>query len=132
MPKKLIIIIAVVIIALVGATIVVLKTTPKNNVQNNSVVDNSQKITLYYSSTCPHCLIVEKFINDNKIKDKVSFEQKEVSTDKAGASEMMAIQKTAGVDSAYIGSVPFLWDGVNQKYFMGDSDIINFFQEKIK
>ncbi len=84
-------------------------------------------IVLYYGDGCPHCANVEKYIQENGIKDKVSFEEKEVYKNKDNAEQMAEDASYCGIDVESFG-VPFLWaDG---KCLMGDEDIIDFFKQK--
>lgn len=91
--------------------------------QNQS---NSQ-IILFYGDGCPHCAIVEKYIEENDIINKVSFAQKEVYHNQSNAKELEEKAKICGLPTDSIG-VPFLWDG--EKCLIGDQDIINFFKQK--
>jgi glutaredoxin len=70
---------------------------------------------------------VEKYIEENKIQDKISFTQKEVYYNQNNAKELEAKAKICGLPTDSIG-VPFLWDG--EKCLIGDQDIINFFSAK--
>jgi len=100
----------------------------KKNFQPNSF--NSEKIILFYSIGCPHCQKVDEFIKENKIKEKISFEEKEVSLNKKNSKKLVEIANKCGFNENEIG-VPFLWDGENQKCIIGDEPIINFFKSKI-
>ena len=86
------------------------------------------QIILFYGDGCPHCAIVEKYLKENNIRDKISFVQKEVYHDQANAKELEAKAKICGLPANSIG-VPFLWDG--KKCLIGDRVVINFFKEKI-
>lgn len=98
-----------------------------NNIQENQLTEESQ-IILYYGDGCPHCAIVEEYIKENKIQDKLSFIQKEVYYNQGNAKELEEKAKICGMPTDSIG-VPFLWDG--EKCLVGDADIINFFKQKI-
>lgn len=100
--------------------------TKNEQVQNET---SDAKIILYYSNQCPHCKNVEKYLEENSIKDKVNFAQKEVHDNKAAALELMAKAAICGVPGDEIG-VPFLWDGENNRCLMGDNEIITFFSNK--
>jgi len=94
---------------------------------------NSQEmkqLILFYSVGCPHCVKVEEFIRENKIKEKIDFEEKEVGLSKENAKKLIEVAKKCGFNENEIG-VPFLWDGENQKCVVGDEPIINFFKEKL-
>jgi glutaredoxin len=83
-------------------------------------------IIYYYGEECPHCKDVMKFLEENKIAEKVSFEKKEVWHNTANAREMDAKVKICGLDKKSVG-VPFLFaDG---KCFIGTPDVTGFFKK---
>ncbi len=88
---------------------------------------SSSQIILFYGDGCPHCAIVEEYINENNIQDKVPFVQKEVYYNQSNAQELQTKAKICGLPTDEIG-IPFLWDG--EKCLIGDQDIIDFFKNK--
>lgn len=98
-----------------------------NNPESKKEISLEQTI-LYYGDTCPHCLIVNKFLEENKIREKVSFEHLEVYRNKDNARLLGESAKKCGIDEKQIG-VPLLWS--EGKCLVGDEDIIDFFKEKI-
>jgi len=108
------------------------KSQPKTNepATQESQQINQNQIILFYGDGCPHCAIVEEYIKENKIEDNISFTQKEVYYDKGNADELAEKAKICGIPTDYIG-VPLLWDGETSKCFVGDQDIIYFFNQKI-
>lgn len=102
----------------------------KNQTLTNETTTENQsesQIILFYGVGCPHCKIVEEYINENSIQNKISFAQKEVYYNQNNAKELEAKAKICGLPTNSIG-VPFLWDG--EKCLIGDQDIINFFKQK--
>jgi len=89
---------------------------------------SASQIILFYGDGCPHCAIVEEYIKENNINDKISFAQKEVYYNQSNAKELETKAKICGLATDSIG-VPFLWDGL--KCYVGDQDIINFLNQKI-
>jgi glutaredoxin len=102
------------------------KTLP---VANKTTTENQSagQIILFYGDGCPHCAIVEEYIKENNINDKISFAQKEVYYNQNNAKELEAKAKICGLPTDSIG-VPFLWNG--EDCLIGDQDIINFFKQK--
>jgi len=98
-------------------------------------VDTSQfDLVLFYGSTCPHCKVVEEFINTNKITEKLKIDQLEVYENKDNAATMAAvIQKVCPDQLSSKGvSVPFLVDIKNNKCFIGQIDIPNYLSSQVK
>ena len=85
-------------------------------------------IILFYGAGCPHCKIVDDFISENNVKEKVLFTKLEVFHNKNNAKILADKARACGLDTSRVG-VPFLWDG--QSCFIGDVDVIKFFQDKI-
>lgn len=83
---------------------------------------------LFYGDTCPHCKIVEQYINDNNIKAKLQFTELEVFNNKANSALMLKKAKACQLDTTKGMGVPFFFDG--QNCLLGDQDIINFFKTK--
>jgi len=104
------------------------KNSQKNAVPPSNPTTNPTGIVVYFGDTCPHCKIVEEFINNNKINEKVTFEQKEVYNNQANAKEMTEHAKTCNMDVTDGVPVPFLWDG--QKCLIGQDEVIAFFKDK--
>lgn len=106
----------------------------KNTVQNstnNSVASEKQdenQIIFFYGDGCPHCAIVEEYIKENNVNDKIVFSTKEVYHNRNNSKQLEEKAKMCGMPTDSIG-VPFLWDG--EKCFVGDQDIIEFFKSKI-
>jgi glutaredoxin len=96
-------------------------------IKNNQI---PEKIVFFYGIGCPHCQKVEEFIKENKIKEKISFEEKEVYLNKENAKLLTEMAKKCGINENEIG-VPFLWDGEKEKCIIGDEPIIEFFKEKL-
>ncbi|MDO8566446.1 MAG: hypothetical protein Q7S04_04690 [Candidatus Moranbacteria bacterium] len=93
-----------------------------------TVVDDETAIVYYWGDGCPHCKIVSDFLEANDIASKVSFEKKEVWSNKTNASEMGRRAKACGVKPEGMG-VPFVYGG-DGKCYIGEVDAVNFFKVK--
>jgi len=89
---------------------------------------SASQIILFYGDGCPHCALVEEYVNQNDVEAKVPFAKKEVYYNKQNASELAERAAACGMPTDSIG-VPFLWDGA--KCLVGDQPIIDFFKAKI-
>jgi glutaredoxin len=95
--------------------------------ENSGPIATSGPIILFYSTECQHCQNVEKYLTDNKVTEKLTIEQKEIS-DKVNAQALLEKAKACNLDTNNMG-VPFLW--ADNACLIGDEDIINFFKTKI-
>ena len=95
--------------------------------QHKIAYDNSSMI-FFYGDTCPHCKNVEKYFQDNEMHSKVNFAEKEVYKNPANAKLLADKAKICGIKEDEVG-VPFLW--ADEKCYIGDEEIIKFFNEKI-
>lgn len=86
----------------------------------------SETMILFYGDTCPHCQIVETYIQENGIKNKIQFEEKEVFQNQANAALLQRKAKECHLDLTQGIGVPFFFDG--QQCLMGDEPIINYFK----
>ena len=132
MNKKVIIPTILFIIVFILSIVVLLQNKENNLSDNSATQDNQQtkqnQIILFYGDGCPHCAIVEDYIENNNIKEKLSFGEKEVYYNQNNANDLAQKAQMCGISTDSIG-VPFLWDGL--KCYVGDQEIIDFFNEKI-
>lgn len=84
-------------------------------------------LTLFYSHQCPHCLIVEEFIEKNKVMQKIALEQKEVS-DKSNLDLLIQAAKKCRLKTDTVG-IPFLLD--DSTCLTGDEQIIHYLKLKM-
>lgn len=87
---------------------------------------------LFYGEGCSHCKIVDDFISQNKVEDKVKFTRLEVWYNKNNQTILGEVILKCGINSNQVG-VPFLYDpsagsGQAGKCFEGQDDVINFFK----
>ncbi|NTW89871.1 MAG: hypothetical protein HGB37_03125 [Candidatus Moranbacteria bacterium] len=125
MDKKGIIIVAVVVVAVfVGGFFF------RNTAQNptgQSSGESSSDVVFYYGEECPHCKDVEKFLDDNKMGEKVPFVKKETWHNAANANELKNRAKICGIPEKEVG-VPFLF--AEGKCYVGTPDVEKYFREK--
>lgn len=94
------------------------------------LASQSQKnVTIYVADSCPHCVKVEQYLDDNDVGAYFNITLKEVSRNRANAKEFSDWTDKMGVDIRDRG-VPFMV--VGNQYFVGDKPIINFFDEQIQ
>lgn len=89
---------------------------------------NKPEMILFFGDTCPHCKNVETYINENGIREKLSFQELEVYNDKTNANLLGEKAKECGLDTSDGVGVPFFFDGKN--CIQGDEPIIEFFKTK--
>ena len=99
----------------------------QSNVETSSV-NKDASIIFFYGQECPHCKTVEKYIEENKITEKVNFAQGEVYHNKTNSALLAEKAGKCGIDTKSIG-VPFLWE--NDKCYVGQEEVIQFFKDKI-
>lgn len=89
--------------------------------ENKSAEDAG--LILFYSESCPHCKVVENYIEENKIEEKLRIQKKSVYRDANNIRQLQQKASECKIKSENIG-VPFIWD--NGKCVSGDKDIINY------
>jgi glutaredoxin len=86
----------------------------------------SPEMVLFYSDSCPHCKNVEAYINENDLKNKIKFAEKEVSNNQANAALLERKARQCSLDMTQGIGVPFFFDG--KSCLIGDAPIIDYFQ----
>lgn len=89
----------------------------------------SLEIILYYGTTCPHCKIVEQWMDENKVSQKINITQLEVFENQTNAQKLITLGNACKLPKDYIGAVPLLY--ANKKAYLGDKDIIEFLKNEI-
>ncbi|MEK7664768.1 MAG: hypothetical protein AAB361_01355 [Patescibacteria group bacterium] len=124
MKNKIIVPTILFVIALAFSSVALWQAKDKSQADKN---EPDNQIILFYGEGCPHCKIVDDYIAENKIEEKVSFVRKEIYNDYDNQKILVEKAKICNIATDSIG-VPFLWDG--EKCLVGDQSIINFFKTK--
>lgn len=97
--------------------------------KQSEIVDDQSAIVYYYGEGCPHCKVVNDFLVANpQVAEKVSFQKKEVWSDKGNAKEMERRAKVCNIKPEGMG-VPFVYGG-DGKCYIGEPEVIDFFKTK--
>jgi len=121
--RNVLILVIIGIIVVFGGLIIAKKYASKS-------IADGRKI-FFYSTTCPHCLNVEKFIADNKVEEKFKFEKLEVGASQDNALLMINYAKKCGLAENEAYSVPQFWDGAKGDCYAGEQEIEAFLKTKI-
>ncbi|MEK9151367.1 MAG: hypothetical protein AAB547_01940 [Patescibacteria group bacterium] len=114
--------------ALLGALVLILGLIYWGLQDGGQVTDDPDAIVYYHGEGCPHCKVVNDFLEANSVAVKVSFEKKEVWGNKLNAIEMNRRAKVCGIKPEGMG-VPFVYGG-DGKCYVGEPDVIKFFKTK--
>lgn len=92
-------------------------------------ISENENIILFYGSECPHCRIVEKYIDENKISEKINFSQAEVFHNDNNREVFLEKYKICGITDKDELGVPMLFaDG---KCYIGQDKVIEYFQKSV-
>lgn len=95
----------------------------------NTTVDFDQNsITFFYGNTCPHCKIVEDFLSEEKVDDKIQFSRKEIYNSAQNKAEFDQAVKLCQLNPSQVG-VPFLY--AKGDCFFGSPDVIEYFKQYV-
>jgi len=84
-------------------------------------------VTLFFGSTCPHCEVVEEWLEANsEVKEKSGLKAKEVYNDRDNSQELA--EKAAECKISGGIGVPFLYD--HGECIVGDQPIIDHLEQK--
>jgi len=95
--------------------------------EKNKNYINIGECILFYGKGCPHCANVENFLEKNNLK----LEQKEVYYNNENKKLLLEKAKICQIDKNSVG-VPLLWDEKKSQCLLGEEEIINFLNQKIK
>ena len=103
---------------------------PKNDIpaenQQGQVLSQTKEITLYYGSTCPYCIEVEKWLEENpEIKESSGLVAKEVYENQENNRELTEKAIECEIEGGV--GVPFLYD--SGQCIVGSQPIINHLTE---
>ncbi len=85
-------------------------------------------IILFFGDGCPHCAILDQYLEENKVAEKVTFEKREVYHSRDNATLLEEKALACDIPGGAVG-VPFLW--ANDICYVGDEDIKKFFNDKL-
>ena len=123
--QNVLLIIAVALVALVLVWFIAKNPQTGND---NGFTDTTSTLSLYYREDCPHCKNVEKYLFENKVEEKIKIDHKEVLNNIKNNNELMTRAANCSLDLTAVG-VPLLYD--KGACYVGDTDIINYFQSRI-
>jgi len=89
---------------------------------------NKEAIIYFYGNTCPHCQELSKWLDENKVNDKVKYVKKEVYQNQSNAQELQQAAAECGLDTSSIG-VPFVY--AKGKCYIGSDQAKEFFQNQM-
>lgn len=114
-------------VVLVGALVVIVGLVYWGLQSEKLPASDPNAIVYFYGEGCPHCKVVQDFLDANRISEKVSFEKREVWYNKANAREMERRAAACGIKPEGMG-VPFV--SAENQCFIGEPDVKRFFSEK--
>lgn len=126
MSKKLITLFIIVTIGLlIGIIVLDGANNKKYQVSINEIL-NSKNPLYFYETTCPNCKIVEEFMTQNKIEEKITLEKIEISS-AVNSKKLVEVAKKCNIATANTG-IPLLYaDG---KCYEGRVEVIKYLSEK--
>lgn len=116
-----------VILLVVSITAVTILLINRNYYASSVFSDQSIDLVLFYGTGCPHCLVLDNYLQENKVEEKMLIIKKEVYYDKKNAQDLKEATQSCGLSSGLVG-VPLLWSENN--CYLGDQEIINFLETK--
>lgn len=121
----------VIITSLIAGVFLVLKSKNYSDGQDGTNGSNENPVILFVSATCPHCKIVEDWLNDNPIiKEKSGLNIKDIYNNQDNKKQLIEKTGECKINENEGISVPSLYD--HGECIIGDQPIINYLQEKYK
>ncbi len=129
MNKKIIIFtgLAVLVLFLVWGFLSAMDSTEETSIDTTPIIADDSLI-LFYGEGCPHCKVVEEYIDSNPQIKQLPIIQKEVYNNINNLEEFEDKIKECQPQPRMSG-VPLLWH--NRTCLLGDQDIINYLNGQI-
>lgn len=128
--KKILLFVLMIAVVIILVFFFTTRDVAKNTVQMEAIAKESEfqpDIVFYTGQECPRCKKIEKFIDDNKLADKISLTQKEVLHNSQNNSDMKEKAMECLLDSSNVG-LPFLWS--KGKCYEGETKVQNFLKKE--
>ncbi len=127
MNKQVFSIIGVVVLFVGSVFLVYSMNQPKNQAVLRTLT--KKDFIYFYGVTCPHCKVLNKFLEDKGINKKVKYEKLEVFYNEDNAALMKQAADMCKINPSGMG-VPFILD--KGKCYVGTPDAEKLFMEKFK
>ena len=88
----------------------------------------NEEIVLYYGYSCPHCKVVEQFINDNNLTARFDIIQREVMNNTGNYIEFQGVAKTCRIPLNNLMVPVIASDG---RCYQGQDESIAFLQARM-
>lgn len=90
----------------------------------------TSNIILFYGQECPHCKDVDKFLEENRIAEKVKFDRLEVFHNVKNGAILKEKAKQCGIENKKEIGVPLVYAFEENKCFIGTPEIEDFFAKR--
>ncbi|MDD2870975.1 MAG: hypothetical protein PHS49_03210 [Candidatus Gracilibacteria bacterium] len=100
------------------------------NLDMKDVINPDADYVYFFGKTCSHCIKVAEYFNANDIMNKYKIEKREVWENEDNAKIFNEKIEDLGINPEEVG-VPFVVRKNDNKYYMGDVDIIKLFEANV-
>lgn len=111
------------LLILTGCSLVKPPITSQQGNQNQTTIPPGS--FYFYSATCQHCAVVNQYVIDNKVKDRLFYIEAPIDNNQEHVRLLQSIGERCGVSPSDLG-VPFFWDGT--RCYQGSDEVISFFE----
>lgn len=96
-----------------------------------TVPDSQADMILFWGDGCPHCVVVEKYIKDNGLDQKVKISRKEVWYNQTNQNLLKETAKNCPeIDTSKGMGVPFAYINSSKTCLVGDQPITDWLNTK--
>lgn len=125
------IITAIFVVLIIGLLWVVVSGSKNKKLQTAPVTEQAAvSDTLYWGTTCPHCHDTIKWMEENKIDQKLTVIRKEIYDNRENSIELTQKARTCGIAQEDI-KVPFMFTS-DAKCLIGTPDIIAYLAQRVQ
>ncbi|MFA6004897.1 MAG: hypothetical protein WC775_00225 [Patescibacteria group bacterium] len=129
MDKKKLFIGILISVFILGATSIVYLISQKSPTTDTGKLDKNALI-YFYGTTCPHCTELSKYLTEQGIDKKVSYQKLEVYENKENQALLQEAVDVCKFDVSKGVGVPFIFDKGN--CYVGTEEAKKIFNEKLQ
>lgn len=98
---------------------------------NKDIINPDAEYLYFYGATCPHCIELNKQIDEAGIIDQLSVEKREVWYNNDNQAAFQAIVDEIWLEESKVG-VPFVYEKATKKHVVGTDQAFEMLSNSIK
>lgn len=98
---------------------------------NKDIINADAEYLYFYGATCPHCIELNKQLDEADILDQLSVEKREVWYNNENQDKFQEIVNQIGLDESKVG-VPFVYEKATGQHVVGTDQAFEMLSNSLK